>query len=464
MGNQNKMGIMPMPKLVLNMSLPLMASLLGQSLYNIVDSIFVAKIGENALTAVSLAYPVQILMIAVAVGTSVGVNAQLSRSIGAEEYDRTRNIAATGLILSLASMLVFVVLGLTASGWFVGLFTTDEQIGADCRQYLFICMLFCAGTFVETMFQRFLQSVGNTFDSMISLIVGAGTNIILDPILIFGLFGLPELGIRGAAIATVIGQWMGALTAILLNTRRNPVVKVSLRGYRLDWQVVKQIYVVGLPTIVTQALGSVMVMAVNAILIAFSSTAVAFFGVYYKLQNFLLMPMNGLGQAAIPITGFNLGAGKRERIRELLKTILPVAAGISILMSLIFCAFPSQILGIFDASEEMLALGVPALRIISVTFLFATITVVLGYVVSGLGNGVVNMVGTAIRQIILLVPGIYLFSKYLGVEYAWYAFWISEAAAALYSSLATVRELRRKGVLGTQPEQNLGRENEDPEK
>ncbi len=282
MTQNNKMGTMAMPKLVANMSLPLMISLLVQSLYNIVDSIFVSRIGEDALTAVSLAYPVQLLMIAVSVGTSVGVNAMLAQSIGAKREKDTRNIATTGMLLALAGMAVFMILGLTCAGLFVNMFTDDEVIGAYCRQYLTICMLFCAGTFIETMFQRFLQSVGDTFDSMISLVSGAVTNIILDPIMIFGLLGFPALGIRGAAIATVIGQWVAASIAVILNTKRNPVVKVGLKDFHFQKETIFKIYRVGLPTIVTQALGSIMLTAVNAILISYSSTAVAFFGVYYK--------------------------------------------------------------------------------------------------------------------------------------------------------------------------------------
>lgn len=449
MKENNKMETMPMPRLVLNMSLPLMISLLVQSLYNIVDSIFVARIGEDALTAVSLAYPVQILMIAVSVGTSVGINALLSRSVGAKQFERTTNIATTGMLLALAGMAVFMLLGLTCSGWFVGMFTSDAVIGAYCRQYLWICMLFCAGTFIGTMFQRFLQSVGNTFDSMVSLIIGAVTNLILDPILIFGLLGLPAMGIRGAAIATVIGQWASGAAAVLLNHFHNPMVNVSLKGFRFNSQVLGQIYTVGLPTIITQALGSVMVTAVNAILISYSSTAVAFFGVYYKLQNFLFMPMNGLGQAAIPIVGYSYGADRKDRILALFKVVLPVSWVISVVMTVVFWAFPSQLLSIFSASETMLELGVPALRIISPTFAFASTTMILGYSLSGLGNGVVNMLGTAIRQFILLVPGIWLFARLFGVGCAWYAFWIAEVAATAYAGCMTVLELRRKGILGS---------------
>lgn len=409
----NKMGTMAMPKLIINMSLPLMISLLVQSLYNIVDSIFVARLGEEALTATSLAFPIQLLMIAVAVGTSVGINALLSKSIGAKDYEITENIAATGVILAGAGMIVFMLAGFCCTSWFVSLFTDDRVIGKLCEEYLYICMIFCAGTFIGTMYQRFLQSVGDTFDSMMTLIAGAVTNLILDPILIFGLAGIPALGIRGAAIATVIGQWVAAILAVILNKERNPLVNVRFHGYRPQKKILKQIYKVGLPTIITQAIGSIMVTAVNAILMPYSSTAVAFFGVYYKLQNFLFMPMNGLGQAA----------------------------------TCIFLVIPGPLLRIFSASEEMLELGVPALRIISLTFAFASVTMVLGYSISGIGNGVVNMMGTAIRQLILLVPVLYLFVKCAGIHYAWYAFWIAEVAAVVYAACATRKELLKKGLL-----------------
>ncbi|MCD8329806.1 MAG: MATE family efflux transporter, partial [Lachnospiraceae bacterium] len=447
MEQQNKLGTMPMPQLVLNMSLPLMISLLVQSLYNIVDSIFVARLGEEALTAVSLAYPIQLLMIAVSVGTSVGVNALLSRSLGAKEYETTGKAATSGLLLAFAGTLVFLLLGVFCAGWFVQMFTSDAVIGAYCRQYLTICMIFCAGTFIGTMYQRFLQSTGDTFDSMLSLVSGAVTNLVLDPLLIFGLLGLPALGIRGAAIATVIGQWVSGAVAVILNKKHNPLVRVQLRGFHPEGRIFAQIYKVGFPTILTQAMGSIMLSAVNAILISYSATAVAFFGVYYKLQSFLFMPMNGMGQAAIPIAGYNLGAGKRERVLGLLKTMLPTAVVLSLIISVIFFAIPGPLLRIFSASDDMLALGVPALRIICGTFAFASVTKNLGYRVSGLGNGVVNMLGTALRQCILLVPCIWIFSRQFGVGYAWYAFWVSEVLATLYAVWATVRELRRKGIL-----------------
>jgi len=446
MESKNKMGNMPMPKLIINMSLPLMFSLLIQSLYNIVDSIFVARLGQEALTAVSLAYPVQILMIAVAVGTSVGINSLLSKSIGAKDFCLTGSIAATGVLLALFGTAVFLLLGLFCTDRFVELFTRDPVIGGACAEYLRICMLFCLGTFVSTMFQRFLQSVGNTFDSMLTLVAGAVTNLMLDPVLIFGLWGLPALGVRGAAIATVIGQWISAAYAIFLNHTHNPAVRPVWKGYRPDHRILSDIYRVGLPTIVTQALGSLMVSAINAVLMPVSPVSVAFFGIYYKLQNFLFMPMNGLGQAAIPIVGYNYGAGQPKRVQAAFRTAVPMAAGVALLAAAIFCAFPGVLLGLFDADEEMLALGIPALRIISFTFVFAAVTMILGYAASGLGNGFINMTGTGLRQLVILVPLIRILEKSAGVSSVWYAFWAAEPAAAAYTVWATARLLRQRGI------------------
>jgi putative MATE family efflux protein len=283
---------------------------------------------------------------------------------------------------------------------------------------------------------------------MVSLIAGAVTNLILDPILIFGFAGIPALGVRGAAIATVIGQWVSAVVAIWLNAVKNPDVRIRIKGFHMDGKTVAEIYKVGFPTIITQSIGSIMVASVNAILMPFSSMAVAFFGVYYKLQNFLFMPMNGLGQAAIPIVGFSYGAKNNGRIKSAICTVLPIAAGIALLATILFMAVPGVLLGLFSPSEEMLKLGVPALRIIAATFIPASITMVLGYSMSGLGNGLVNMIGTGLRQLIIFVPLLYVFASAFGVENSWYAIWISEASAVIFSILATVRILKNKKILG----------------
>lgn len=446
MEKENKMAVMPMPRLVITMSLPLMLSLLIQSLYNIVDSIFVARLSEEALTATSLVFPMQLLMIAVGVGTGVGVNAVLSKNIGAKNTHMIENTATTGLLLSIFSTVFFMILGFTCTRSFVHAFTKDETIAEYSVQYLSICMIFCVGSLVSTMFQRFLQSVGDTFYSMVSLIAGAVTNIVLDPIMIFGWGMFPALGVRGAAIATVIGQCVSAVAAIWLNAVKNPTVKIKWKNYKINKTVVEQIYKVGFPTIITQAIGSIMVAAINAILMPFSSTAVAFFGVYYKLQNFLFMPMNGLGQAAIPIVGFSYGSKNYNRIREAIRTTIPIGIGISFFATVVFMALPSSLLGLFSPSYEMLAIGVPALRIISVTFSLASVTMILGYSMSGLGNGMVNMFGTALRQLIIFVPLAYLFASCFEIEKVWYSMWISEIAAVIYAVWASGNMLRKINI------------------
>ncbi|MGN0162817.1 MAG: MATE family efflux transporter, partial [Candidatus Ornithomonoglobus sp.] len=284
----------------------------------------------------------------------------------------------------------------------------------------------------------------DTVLSMLSLIIGAVTNIILDPIMIFGLFGFPQLGITGAAIATVTGQWLGGIAAISFNIWKNKEVRINFRGFRLEKTIIKEIYKVGFPSIVMQAMGSLMVSCINMILMPFSATAVAFFGVYYKLQSFLFMPMNGLGQAVIPIIGFNLGAKQYDRIGHVYRTMLSIAIGISTAAILIFMILPGPILSLFSAGGDMLEIGIPALRIISATFIFSSVTMVLGYSATGLGNGVINMLGTALRQFILYVPFTYLFARIGGIEHVWYAIWTSEAAAVIYSILSVKREYKMK--------------------
>lgn len=442
--HRNKMGYMPVPKLVVTMSLPLMFSLLVQSLYNIVDGIFVARLSEKALTATSLAYPVQLLMIAISVGTAVGLNAYLSRTVGEKNYKKATRVADTGLVLIIICALVFAVLGALFADTFANMFTDDAELAAMCGTYLRICMIFCLGSFIQIMAQRFLQAVGDTVLSMMSLITGAIANIILDPIMIFGLFGFPQLGITGAAIATVTGQWLGGAASIIFNVWKNKEVRLDFRGFRLEKTIVKEIYKVGFPSIVMQAMGSLMVSCINMILMPFSATAVAFFGVYYKLQSFLFMPMNGLGQAAIPIIGFNFGARQYERIGHVYRTMLSIAVGIAAAAILIFMIIPGPILSLFSASGDMLEIGIPALRIISVTFIFSSVTTVLGYSATGLGNGVINMLGTALRQFILYVPFTYLFAKLGGIEHVWYAVWISETAAVIYSIFSVKREYRKR--------------------
>lgn len=445
MAHENKMGIQPIPKLVITMSIPLMFSLLVQSLYNIVDGIFVAKLNEQSLTATSLAYPVQLLMVSIAVGTSVGLNAYLSKTVGAKRYEEASTVATTGLFLAIISSIVFIVLGVLFADRFADLFTDNQELAKLCSSYLKICMIFCSGMFLQVMGQRFLQAVGDTVLSMASLIIGAVTNMILDPVMIFGLFGFPRMEIEGAAIATVIGQWLGAASALFFNVWKNKEVRLKFKGFRFQSDIIKKIYQVGFPSIIMQATGSVMISVINIILMPFSATAVAFFGIYYKLQNFLFMPMNGLGQASIPIIGYNYGAKKWNRIKKVYQTMVPVAMGIALIATAIFLIFPRELLLMFSASEAMIDMGVPALRIISITFICSSVTTVLGYSATGLGNGIINMLGTGLRQLILYVPLTWLFAKIGGINFAWYAIWISESIAVIYS-IISVWKLYRKRV------------------
>ena len=444
---QNKMAVMPMKQLLVTMSVPLMMSLLIQSLYNIVDSMFVAGYSEQALTATTLVYPVQFLMIAVGVGTAVGLNALLSRKIGQKRVDDACRAATTGLVLVLVESLIFCLVGILGKQQVAGLLTDDPSLQADCLSYLSINLVWCWGLFLQTYAQRLLQAVGDTVLSMVSLIIGAGVNIILDPIMIFGYFGCPEMGVAGAAAATVIAQGASAAAALLFNRTKTPLIHVRLKGYVFRLKDVGDIFRVGLPTIIMQAIGSVMNFAANSILLSVSSTAVAAFGVYYKLQNFLMMPMNGLGQAAIPIAGFNLGAGNADRIRSLQKILTKAGIFFAIAATVVFLAIPGPLLSLFSAGEEMRAIGIPALRIISITFLFSTMTILWGYLASGLGNGVISMVAGALRQLIVLIPLMYVLTKVFGLSITWLAFWASEGTAFLYSLFAIRREVKKKTAL-----------------
>lgn len=368
---ENKMGTMPIDKLIISMSLPIMISMLVQALYNIVDSIFVAQISENALTAVSMAFPIQNLMIAVGVGTAVGVNALLARSLGERDFDKVNKIAENAVFLVLLSYLLFLIIGLFFAEPFFRSQTDIEEIVLYGKQYLTVCCCLSFGCFTQLMFERMLQATGKTVYTMITQTTGAVINIILDPILIFGLFGFPKMGITGAAAATVIGQMIAAVLAVVINQTRNKEIQLSLKSFRPDGTIIGQIYAIGVPSIVMQAIGSVMNYGMNRILISFSSTATAVFGVYFKLQSFVFMPAFGLNNGVIPVMAYNYGAGSRERVVKTLRHTVTYAVCIMAVGLLIFQLFPTQLLKMFSASDTMLSLGVPALRIISLSFILA---------------------------------------------------------------------------------------------
>lgn len=423
---ENKMGIMPVNRLLLSMSLPMMISMLVQALYNIVDSIFVSYINENALTAVSLAFPIQSLMIAFGVGTGVGVNALLSRSLGEKDFETANKTAMNGLFLSVVTYLAFLVTGLFIAKPFYLSQTDDMQIVEYGVIYLRIVCIFCIGMLLQMMLEKLLQSTGKTMYSMITQLVGALVNIVFDPILIFGLFGFPKMGIAGAAIATIFGQFAGCALGLFFNLRYNHEISLKFKGFRPERGIIGKIYAVGIPSIVMQAIGSIMVYGMNRILIGFSSTATAVLGVYFKVQSFVFMPVFGLNNGMVPIIAYNYGAGNRERVKRTMWYSIIYAVAIMALGTAVFQIVPQLMLEMFNASEHMLAIGVPALRIISLSFLMAAFDIVSSSYFQALGNGVYSMLMSIIRQLVALLPAAWLLSLTGNVELIWWAFPIAE--------------------------------------
>ena len=436
---ENKMGVMPVNKLLLSMSLPIMISMLVQALYNIVDSIFVAKISENALTAVSLAFPIQSLMIATATGTGVGVNAILSKSLGEKNFEKANRTAVNGVFLAVMSYILFVIIGLTVTMPFYRSQTSDAEILAYGKQYLTIVCVASIGLFAQIIFERLLQSTGKTIYTMITQGTGAIINIILDPILIFGLLGFPAMGVTGAAVATVAGQIVGGIMGVVINEKVNHEIKLIWKGFRPSLQMIGAIYRVGVPSIIMQAIGSLMTYGMNLILISFTSTATAVFGVYFKLQSFIFMPIFGLNNGMIPIVAYNYGAGKKERLIKTVKLSVAYAMAVMVIGFLIFQTLPQVLLQWFNASDRMMQIGVPALRIISISFLLAGFCIICGSVFQALGNGVYSMVVSIARQLVVLLPVAFLLSKLGNVNYVWWAFPIAELMSLALSTFFLFR-------------------------
>ncbi|PNV62157.1 MATE family efflux transporter [Clostridium sp. chh4-2] len=432
---ENKMGTMPINRLLLSMSLPMVISMLVQAMYNIIDSVFVAQIGEEALTAVSLAFPVQNLMIAVSVGTCVGVNALLSRSLGEKNQTAADNAAVNGIFLAFVSYLAFAAFGIFGAHSFFATQTDNPLIIEYGTQYLSICCVFCFGLFLEMMLERIMQSTGRTIYNMLTQGAGAIINIILDPIMIFGLLGFPALGIRGAAIATVTGQIIAMILSAFFNKTKNPDVIIRLRGFRPHKKTIAVIYEVGIPSIIMQSIASVMTFGMNKILIMFSETAVSVFGIYFKLQSFIFMPVFGLNNGMIPIIAYNYGARNKKRIMDTAKLSICVAVGIMMIGLIIFQTLPVQLLKMFNASPYMLEIGTPALRLISISFLFAGYCIIVGSVFQALGNGVYSLIVSVARQLVCILPLAYLFARSLGLNSVWYAFPLAEIIAAILSTI-----------------------------
>ena len=438
---ENKMGTMPIGKLLFNMSLPMMISMLVQALYNIVDSIFVAKLSENALTAVSLAFPLQTLLIAVGTGTGVGMNAHLSKSLGEKNFKKANATASNAAVLYFFSYLVFFILGFTIVRPFYAsqIGNADQEIMELGIEYLSTVMIFSFGLLAQVFFERLLTSTGRTIFSMTSQLTGAITNIILDPILIFGLLGAPKMGVTGAAVATVIGQCVAALVAGFCNHRYNHDVKLKFHGFRLDFHIIGTIYAVGIPTIIMQSIGSVMTYCMNRILIEFSSTATAVFGVYFKLQSFFFMPVFGLNNGITPIIAYNYGAGQRKRMLKTIKLSMLVAFCLTFIGFLCFEGIPQILLGMFNASDELLTIGVPALRIIGIHYLIVWFCIVSGTVFQALGKAFFSMIVSIMRQLFVLIPAAYILAKLGGLHVVWWSFPIAEVISLMVSSFFLVR-------------------------
>lgn len=443
---ENKMGTMPENKLLLSMAVPMMISMLVQALYNIVDSIFVSRICEDALTAVSMAFPWQNIIISIAVGFGVGINALLSRALGQKNVERVNQVAVNGLLLAGLSYLLVLVAGLIGIRAYMRTQTDIETIVNYGITYLNICILCSFGVFVEITFERFLQATGRTVYSMITQLTGAITNIILDPILIFGLLGFPKLGIAGAAWATVIGQCVGAVVAVMLNHFKNPEVHLRLRHIRPNGRLMGEITAISIPSIIMSCISSLTCFVMNMILIAYSSTAVAVFGVYFKLQSFVFMPVFGLNNGMVPIIAYNYGAQKPERIHKTIRLGMVYAVAIMMIGLLVFQLIPKELLLMFDASDAMLEIGAPALRIMSLAFVFAGIGIVSGSSCQAFGYSVYSMLISIARQIVVLIPAAYLLSLTGVLRSIWFAFPIAEIFSLILSLFFLRTTLKKTGM------------------
>ena len=437
------MGTMPIPKLLITMSGPMMISMLVQALYNVVDSMFVSRISEAALTAVSLAYPVQNLMIAVATGTGVGINALLSRNLGEKNFAQANRVASNTIFLGVVSSLAVALLGIVGTRFYFTVQVSDPEIIQLGCDYLFWIMILSIGCFGQVLLSRLLQSTGKTVYSMVIQLVGAVLNIILDPILIFGLLGCPALGVAGAAIATVISQFVGLGLGIYYNWRKNPEIRITLSGMRPNLPVISRIYSVGLPSILMQAVPSVLIFGLNQILVAFSETAAAVYGVWFKLQGFAFLPIIGMNNGVVPIVAYNYGARKPDRIVKTVKLAVQVALSIMAVAIVLFQLAPDKLLGFFQASPDMLIIGVPALRTMSLCFIVGGFTIVASSFLQALGKGLLSMSIAVFRQLLLVLPLAWLFSLSGSLNLVWFAFPVAEVLAGLLTAYYIYRIYHR---------------------
>ena len=434
LAQDNKMGTLPVKRLIVSMSLPMMISMLVQAMYNIVDSIFVSHLSEDALTAVTLAFPLQMMIISVGSGTGVGINALLSKALGEKKQKRANKAANNGLLLTFISFIVFVAVGIFLAEPFIKSQTDSINIANMGTVYLYTCCMLSIGVFFQMTFERLLQSTGRTHLSMISQITGAVINIIFDPIFIFGYFGIEGMGVIGAAYATVLGQCIAAVVGLVLNVKFNPDIKISLKKmFKPSWKIIRRIYAVGVPSILMMAIGSIMSYCMNQILGIFSSTAVAVFGAYFKLQSFIFMPIFGLNNGLIPVLAYNYGARSKERIREAVKFSMKLALSIMIIGTIVFWSIPRLLLGFFDASDYMLSLGVPALRIISLSFPIASLCIAMGSMFQAFSKSKYSLIVSVGRQLVVLIPVAWLLAQTGEVQNVWWAFPAAELMSLVLS-------------------------------
>ena len=436
---ENIMGTLGITRLIMKMSLPLMISMLIQALYNIVDSMFVARVSETALTAVSLAFPLQNLLIAFGVGTGVGMASYLSRKLGEKDTETATKAAGNGITLAVITWVLFAILGLTIVKPFMALFTDDAELLGLSTSYSEIVMIFSFFMLLSMMNERILQGTGDSFSSMLSQMTGAITNIILDPVFIF----VFKMGVNGAAIATVIGQAVGCAVSLYF-VIRNKYIKIKPQHLKLEKRMVASIYSVGAPTIITNSIGTVMTGAMNAILIGFSTTAVSVFSVYFKLQSFVFMPIFGLSSGMVPIIAYNYGARKKKRVMSTIYIGTIIAIGIMVVGTIVFNLFPEALLSLFSATEEMYRLGVPALRIISLCFVSAAISIGLGSSFQATGYGIGTMIVSISRQLLVLIPTTYIMAKLVGINGVWFSFIIAEAVGLAVSLILFIKVYRTR--------------------
>lgn len=444
--NENKMGTMPVRKLLLTMAWPAILSMTINALYNVVDSVFVSRVSEDALTAVSIANPVQMMIIALAVGSGVGINSLIARRLGAKNQEEADKAASTSIRIGLFNYLIFLIVGLFLTIPFVSNYAEEGTYIFDAaRQYLSIVCIGSCFVNIQVVIEKVLQSTGNMIAPMCCSLTGAIVNIVLDPILIFGMFGMPEMGVAGAAIATITGQFFGMLVGVIIMIKGEHMVAIKLKGFKLDWKVVGDIYKVGFPSIIMQSIASVMVIFYNMILVAYSTTAVAVLGIYFKIQSFVFMPVFGLNQGAMPIMGYNYGARNKERLMKTYKEAFKVALIVMTLGTLLFHLFPHQLLTIFDASDEMLEIGIPALRLISLCFIPAAFGIITGTLFQGTGHGMLSLYCSLIRQLFGILPLAYVLIRVGGITLSWASFPLAELMGLTYSAIM-LRRLYRKEI------------------